>query len=84
MAITDRPVWGSDVPISMPVAAPEAVMVPMMGFGMTQYRLVHDVTPAELEALGVPVYAPEIASSAVADDLDLDSGQVSADDQGRS
>jgi hypothetical protein len=85
MAITDRPVWGSDVPISMPVAAPEAVMVPMMGFGMTQYRLVHDVTATELETLGVPVYAPEAApADSVADDSDLDAGQVSTDDPGRS
>lgn len=83
MATTDRPVWGSDVPISMPVAAAEDVMVPMFGFGMTRYRLVHDITAAELEDLRVPVYGPDIAASAVADDLDLDSGQVSADGPGR-
>jgi len=79
MAVTDRPVWGSDVPISMPVAAGEDVMVPMFGFGMTRYRLVHDITPAELEALQVPVYGPDAAASAVTDDLDLDAGRVSGD-----
>jgi hypothetical protein len=77
MAVTDRPVWGSDVPISMPVPSDEAVMVPMFGFGMTQYRLVHDISATEYEALSVPVYAPEApATDVVRGDAALDSGQA--------
>lgn len=77
MAVTDRPVWGSDVPISMPLPADEAVLVPMFGFGMTQYRIVHDLSAAEYEALAVPVYAPEApAQEVVADDTAIDSGVV--------
>jgi hypothetical protein len=73
MAVTDRPAWGADVPISMPVPAPEAVMVQMFGFGMTQYRLVHDLTSAEYEALSVPVYAPvQATGKTVADDAGID------------
>jgi hypothetical protein len=61
----------------MPVPASEAVMVPMFGFGMTQYRLVHDLSGAEYEALSVPVYAPEAPTGAVvAGDAAID-GQVS-------
>jgi hypothetical protein len=54
------PAWGADVPISMPqpVPAGEPVMVEMYGFGMTQYRLVHDLSRADYESLAVPVYAP--------------------------
>ena len=77
MAVTDRPAWGADVPISMPVPANEAVMVPMFGFAMTQYRLVHDMTSAEYEALSVPVYAPDAPTGqVVAGDAALDAGQV--------
>jgi hypothetical protein len=74
MAVTDRPAWGADVPISMPVPAAEPRMVPMHGFSMTQYRLVHDLTQAEYEALSVPVYAPvqQQGGGAVADDAALD------------
>jgi hypothetical protein len=75
--ITDRPAWGSDVPISMPVPAEEPVMVPMFGFGMTQYRLVHDLSGADYEALSVPVYATELpAGDVIAGDAALDAGQV--------
>jgi hypothetical protein len=58
MPFNTAPVWGSDVPISMPLPAAEPVMVQMYGFGMTQYRLVHDLSQADYEALAVPVYAP--------------------------
>lgn len=58
MPFNTPPVWGADVPISMPLPAAEPVMVPMYGFGMTQYRLVHNLTQADYEALAVPVYAP--------------------------
>lgn len=52
-------------------------MVPMFGFGMTQYRLVHDLSAAEYEALSVPVYAPvQATGKVVADDAAIDSGQV--------
>lgn len=77
MAITDRPAWASDVPISMPLPADEAQLVPMFGFAMTQYRLVHALSMNEYETLSVPVYAPEQPpQNAVADDADLDAGQV--------
>lgn len=73
MAVTDRPAWGADVPISMPVPASETPMVPMFGFSMTQYRLVHDISAAEYEALSVPVYGPvQQAGGAVADDAAID------------
>jgi hypothetical protein len=58
MPFNTSPVWGADVPISMPVPADEPVMVEMYGFGMTQYRLVHSLTAADYESLAVPVYAP--------------------------
>jgi hypothetical protein len=73
MAVTDRPAWGADVPISMPVPAGEDVIVPMYGFGMTQYRLVHDLTSSEYEDLAVPVYAPDSPQgSEVAGDAGID------------
>jgi len=74
MPVTDRPAWGADVPVSMPLPAEEDVMVPMFGFGMTQYRLVHDLTQAEYESLSVPVYAPESQQGTViAGDAGIDS-----------
>lgn len=39
---------------------------------MTQYRLVHDITPAEYESLAVPVYAPVNPANQVADDAGID------------
>jgi hypothetical protein len=70
---TTRPVWGADVPISMPVASGDPALVPMFGFAMSQYRLVHDITQTEMEALSVPIYAPERpAAQSVADDAELD------------
>lgn len=53
----------------MPVPPParEAKLVNMYGFSMTQYRLVHNLSQVEYEALSVPVYAPS-------------TGKVSADD----
>ena len=77
MPITDRPVWGADVPISMPRPVTEPTIVPMFGFGMTQFRLVHDLSSAEYEALAVPVYAPEHGpAQTVYDDAGLDAGEV--------
>lgn len=73
MSVTDRPAWGADVPISMPVPASEPSMVPMFGFSMTQFRLVHDMSAAEYEALAVPVYAPaQQGGSVIRDDAAID------------
>jgi hypothetical protein len=58
MPFNTPPAWGADVPVSMPLPAAEPVMVPMYGFGMTQYRLVHALSQADYETLAVPVYAP--------------------------
>ena len=75
MPAADRPVWGADVPISMPLPAEEPGIVPMFGFKMTQYRLAHDLTAAEYEALGVPVFAPlRPPAHTIRDDADLDAG----------
>jgi hypothetical protein len=52
----------------MPVPPDEPVMADMFGFGMTQFRLVHSITPAEYEALAVPVYAPPGPAVPVVDD----------------
>lgn len=79
MAVTDRPAWGADVPISMPLPPGEPVMVPMFGFGMTQFRLVHDLNAAEYEALAVPVYAPQQPGrDVVAGDAAIDNGTADA------
>lgn len=73
MAVTDRPAWGADVPISMPVPVDEDIIVPMSGFGMTQFRLVPDMTSAEYADLAVPVYAPDSPQGTeVADDAGID------------
>jgi hypothetical protein len=57
----------------MPVPSGEDVQVPMFGFAMTQFRLVHDITANEYEELGVPVYAPSTGSvTVVADDARID------------
>jgi hypothetical protein len=63
-----RPVWGADVPVSMPLPPDEPIMVDMQGFGVTQYRLVHSITAAEYEELAVPVYAPPAPDAPVEDD----------------
>ena len=70
---TSRPVWGADCPVSMPLPPPaeETKLVGMSGFAMTQYRLVHDITQVEYEALGVPVYAP-VGGITIADDRRID------------
>ena len=70
-----RPVWGADVPVSMPLPPPanEPVMVSMYGFGVTQYRLVHNLTTREYQDLSVPVYQPEDPSAPVSyDDAAID------------
>ena len=73
MSVTDRAAWGADVPVSMPLPAAEAALVPMYGFAMTPFRLVHDLTVAEYESLAVPVYGPvQAAGDVVADDAAID------------
>lgn len=70
---SSQPAWGADCPISMPLPSGDPVLVPMFGFAMTQYRLVHDLTAAEYEELAVPVFAPQDPSAlVVADDAELD------------
>lgn len=72
-----RPVWGADCPISMPLPSGEDVLVPMFGFAMTQFRLVHDITESEYEDLGTPVYAPVTGTgTTVADDALLDAAET--------
>jgi hypothetical protein len=75
MPFNTAPVWGADVQISMPRPSAEPVMVEMHGFGMTQYRLVHNLTQADYESLAVPVYAPaNPTGNVVAGDAGIDGG----------
>jgi hypothetical protein len=72
-ASSQRPVWGADCPISMPLPLAEPIQVDMFGFGVTQYRLGHSITSSEYEQLRVPVYAPLPPSTPVAyDDAEID------------
>lgn len=52
--------WGADVPISMPqpLRADQEAIVPMGGFVMTPDGLFPDLSAADHERLGTPVYAP--------------------------
>jgi hypothetical protein len=52
----------------MPVPAPEPILVPMFGFGMTQFRLVHNITQREYEQMSVPVFQPANPAQAVVND----------------
>jgi len=73
MASENRPVWSSDVPISMPQPPDGDVLVPMFGFGMTQYGLVHDLTQGEYESLRTPSYTPVLPTDDIVyDDRDVD------------
>lgn len=70
-----RPTWGADVPVSMPMPPPadEPIMVSMYGLGMTQYRLVHDLTAREYQDLSVPVYQPADPQAPISqDDASID------------
>lgn len=62
---TQPPLWSSDVPISIPQPPKDEVMIPMFGFGFTQYGLVHDLTETEYEYLRTPSYSPELPSDEV-------------------
>lgn len=72
MANTPPPVWSSDVPISIPQAPSSQVLVPMFGFGFTQYGLVHDLTEAEREYLRTPSYSPNQPGDVVYGDQDVE------------
>lgn len=72
---SQRPVWGADVPVSMPLPPPanEPVLVGMYGMGMTQFRLVHALTSREYQDLSVPVYQPHDPSAPLSqDDSEID------------
>lgn len=62
---TSPPVWSSDTRISIPEAPTDPVLVPMNGFGVTQWGLVHDLTTTEQEFLRTPSYAPELPTEEV-------------------
>lgn len=62
---TTPPVWSSDVPISVPQAPAEEIIIPMFGFGMTQLGLFHDLTDVEYEQMRQPSYSPDRPSDEV-------------------
>ncbi len=55
---SDMPIWSSDVPISLPESGSDPILVPMYGFGFSQYGFFHDISPADAETLRTPTYAP--------------------------
>lgn len=66
------PLWSSDVPISAPIPPQKAVLVPMFGFGMTQWGLVHDLTETEYDYLRTPSYSPDLPTETIVyDDGDV-------------
>jgi hypothetical protein len=71
--MTELPSWSSDVPISVPQPPPNPSVIPMFGFGMSWYGLVHDITDVEFERLRRPNYAPDMPTSTVVrDDAEFD------------
>jgi hypothetical protein len=53
-----RPIWSADCRVSMPEPTGDTEIVPMYGFAMSQYRLVHSISSVEYEELRVPIYSP--------------------------
>lgn len=53
----DNDVWGTDVPISMPVPPETGVLVKMGTFGFTNFGIAHDITNADLEDY-LPTFIP--------------------------
>lgn len=53
----DDTLWGSDVPISMPVPSDHDVLVDMGTFGFTSYGIAHNLKLADLEDF-LPSFAP--------------------------
>lgn len=69
---TDLPSWSSDLPISLPTPPTSRVIIPMYGFGFTQYGITHDLTQAEYDYMTVPSYSPELpVGDSVYDDGNL-------------
>jgi len=67
----DPPVYGADVPVSMPQPPAHEVIVPMYGFGYTRYGLCHDITEAEAKELGTPRYRPARGANTRRGDTDV-------------
>ncbi len=72
MANNQPPVWSSDVPISIPRAPADPVLVQMFGFGFTRFGLVHDLTEVEQEFLRPPSYSPNQPGDVVSGDQDVE------------
>lgn len=71
MANAQRPVWSSDTKISVPLPPADGVLVPMYGFGWSQFGLVHDLSSSDYEYMRTPTYAPELPTGDVIyDDID--------------
>lgn len=60
-----RPVWISDVPVSMPQPSEHDALVPMFGWVFTKFGLAHEITEAEYRELRVPHSTPEDPSQTV-------------------
>lgn len=54
--------WGSDVPISQPLAPDEDVLVDFGGFGFSTRGMVHNLSDSDAEEMFTPTYAPEEVS----------------------
>jgi hypothetical protein len=50
--------WAADVPISMPLPSEDPTLVPMFGFGFTEFCLVHDLNDTDFEEMIQPDFAP--------------------------
>lgn len=72
MSATTPPIWSSDTRISIPEPSPHPVVVPMYGFGFSQYGICHDLTDVEYEAMRTPTYRPDFTDDVVRDDLDVE------------
>lgn len=77
---TTRPIWSADVPVSMPEPTGDDIVVPMFGFAMSQYRLIHDITPVEYAELRVPIFRPEYPGlTEVRGDGNVDQGVIGSE-----
>lgn len=52
-------VWGSDVPVSMPIPPDREVQVAFGGFAFTTGGMNHDITEADIEETFFPPFSPE-------------------------
>ena len=57
----DSEYWATDSPISFPEPPPDGfpVLESFGAFGFAMSGMVHDITPADLEDLTTPMFAPE-------------------------